>query len=41
VLEPFAGSGTTLVTAKRLGLRYVGFEIDKDAYNGALVRLAG
>ncbi len=30
VLDPFGGSGTTLITAKKLGRQYVGFELSKN-----------
>lgn len=40
VLDPFAGSGTTAVVARRLGRRYLGFEIDPDWVRLALKRLA-
>lgn len=30
VLDPFAGSGTTLAVARKLGRKYLGFEISKD-----------
>ncbi len=30
VLDPFLGTGTTAISAKRLGRKYIGFELDKD-----------
>ncbi len=30
VLDPFSGTGTTAISAKRLGRKYIGFEIDKE-----------
>jgi len=41
VLDPFAGSGSTLAAAKELGRRYIGFEIDADHHRTATARLAG
>jgi site-specific DNA-methyltransferase (adenine-specific) len=39
VIDPFLGSGTTAVVARRLGRRYLGFEIDRDHVRLALKRL--
>lgn len=39
VLDPFMGSGTTAVVAKRLGRDYVGFEVNKDYVILSLKRL--
>jgi DNA modification methylase len=39
VLDPFAGSGTTLVVAKKLGRRWLGFEISPNYLARATARL--
>lgn len=41
VLDPFVGSGTTCVAAKRLGRKYIGFEINEKYYKIAKDRLQG
>jgi site-specific DNA-methyltransferase (adenine-specific) len=40
VLDPFAGSGTTLVVAKKLSRRYLGYEISQDYVAQVRQRLA-
>jgi site-specific DNA-methyltransferase (adenine-specific) len=40
VLDPFCGSGSTLVAAKTTERKYIGFEIDEKSYSIALSRLA-
>ena len=39
VLDPFAGSGTTLAVAKKLGRNFLGYEISPGYYEHALKRL--
>ena len=40
VLDPFAGSGTTCVAAKRLNRRFIGIELNADFCAHALSRVA-
>lgn len=39
VLDPFLGTGSTAVACKKLGVPFVGFEVDPDYVNEALQRL--
>ena len=40
ILDPFTGSGTTLISAKMLGRKYIGYEINKEYCEIAKQRLA-
>lgn len=39
VLDPFMGSGTTALAAKKLNRRYIGYELDHTYYETCLLRL--
>jgi site-specific DNA-methyltransferase (adenine-specific) len=39
ILDPFAGSGSTLVAAKKTGRRFIGVELDDDFYQIAQRRI--
>jgi site-specific DNA-methyltransferase (adenine-specific) len=41
VLDPFSGSGTTMVVAKKLGRAHVAFDLSEDYVKRGLERLAG
>lgn len=41
VLDPFAGSGTTLVASKMLNRKYIGFELHKEYVDICNLRLTG
>lgn len=39
VLDPFSGTGTTTISAKRLGRNYIGFEIDESYVKNSMQKL--
>ena len=39
VLDPFAGSGTTVLAARRLGFQGIGIEIERESFDIACLRL--
>jgi DNA modification methylase len=41
VLDPFSGSATTLAVAKKLGRRFLGFDLSKDYVQAGMKRLKG
>jgi DNA modification methylase len=40
VCDPFAGSGTTLSAAKKIGRQFIGFELDPEWHNVAEIRVS-
>lgn len=40
VLDPFVGTGTTLIAARRLGRSYIGFDIDEKYVKNARLKLS-
>jgi len=41
IVDPFAGSGTTVVAALRKNRRALGIEIEEEHYNNAVRRING
>ncbi len=39
IIDPFCGSGTTLLAAKNYGVRYIGIDIDKNCIEASRDRL--
>jgi DNA modification methylase len=39
IVDPFMGTGTTVLAAKMLGRDYIGIELDKEYFNFASDRL--
>jgi len=39
ILDPFLGTGTSAIAAKRLGRKFIGFEIDENYVNSSIAKL--